>query len=281
MGSGSSIRGPSTWRPSTRPAEQLACRLLTRGRFVGADGSVTPAEGLYIVAATVVCGEGIERRCPTARRSRRRLRLPVTIVTPAFDGAVGAQPARMRDPSRHRHEHCVGGVCLSVVVRAPAFASAVGAQPARMVTTGGHRHEHCVGGVRLLAITAPAFDGAVCADTAAVPLARGHRQESALGLTCLFVLVVAPAVHGVIRVDRAAVGPSSGHCDDAVRARLSAQWAPAVYEAPADAVSIGAQPTGMIDRPTPLPGSSLVRSPSSSGGFATCGACCLSPTAAG
>ena len=168
MGSGSSIRGPSTWRPSTRPAEQLACRLLTRGRFVGADGSVTPAEGLYIVAATVVCGEGIERRCPTARRSRRRLRLPVTIVTPAFDGAVGAQPARMRDPSRHRHEHCVGGVCLSVVVRAPAFASAVGAQP-----------------------------------------------------------------------------------------------------------------TGMIDRPTPLPGSSLVRSPSSSGGFATCGACCLSPTAAG
>ena len=98
----------------------------------------------------------------------RRISAPgAGALTPAFDCAVGAYPARMKTGCGDRGEFAVGRICLANMVFSPAFDRAVGVYRARMVMTGGDHGELAAWRTSLsMVIASPACDfvvGVYCA----------------------------------------------------------------------------------------------------------------------
>ena len=142
-------------------------------------------------------------------------------MAPAFDGAVGADPAGVPDSGIDCREAALRGARLPVVVVAPAFDGAVGADRAGVLVACAHRGERAGGGVGLahilvlgVVVAAPALDGAAGADPARVERPGGHGGEGPLGPVDLPVVVVAPADDRPVGHQGARVVPARDHRGD-------------------------------------------------------------------
>ena len=178
--------------PATRLRRRPRARLTQPGRHIGRAVVDHPAG----CRASYAHGAGMARAdADRAILARRRLRLAVECVAPAFDRARLAQSATVPPARAERAEAPRRRVCLAGPVPSPALDRARLAQPAGVEPAGAERAEAPRRRVRFaVVIPSPALDRAGLEQRAGVALAGAERAEAPRRRACLAVAVASPAL---------------------------------------------------------------------------------------